>query len=79
QTVDEDKQVVNGNTLTLKVKAIKNADGSTPTITPNNDGVYDAEKGTITWTGLTKETTSLSYSWTGKNAFSGTVTVPVEV
>ncbi|EME8160827.1 hypothetical protein MT881_002761, partial [Enterococcus faecium] len=79
QFVTEDKQSIVGDTLTLKVKEIKNRDGSTPTITPNNEGVYDAEKGTITWTGLTKETTSLSYGWAGKDTFSGTVTVPVEV
>ena len=79
QTLTEDKQEVIGDTLTIKVKDIKNIDGSTPKITPNNGGVYDAEKGTITWTGLTKETTSLSYQWSGANCFTGTVTIPIEV
>ncbi|MCH1976494.1 BspA family leucine-rich repeat surface protein [Enterococcus hirae] len=79
QTVTEEKQTVIGNSVTVKVKEIKNIDGSKAEITPSNSGVYDKEKGTITWKGLTKETTSLSYGWKGKDTFTGVVTLPVEV
>ncbi|MCH1976509.1 hypothetical protein MCG01_05105 [Enterococcus hirae] len=79
QSLSEDKQVAKGNSVTVKVKDIKNIDGSMPEIIPNNGGVYDKVKGTITWTGLTKVTTSLSYGWKGKDTFIGTVSIPVEV
>ncbi|EOS7869399.1 hypothetical protein E3O85_RS13790 [Enterococcus hirae] len=81
QTITESKQKLEGNTLIVKVKDIKNIDGSIPKITPSNGGKYDAEKGTITWTGLTENITSLNYTWKNDDGhtFTGTVTIPVEL
>lgn len=84
QTVTETEQRVElGVPLILKVKNIKNIDGSMPDIIPNNGGIYDKEKGIITWTGLTKDTNQVTYLWKGNGAttdvhkFSGKGTVPV--
>jgi len=77
QTFIENTQIINSNSLTLKVKEIKNIDGSTPTITPNNGGIYDSTAGTITWNGLNDTISEVSYTWQGKNSFSGTVKVPI--
>ncbi|WP_409023178.1 immunoglobulin-like domain-containing protein (plasmid) [Enterococcus faecium] len=84
QTVTEKQYNVIGDTLTVKAKDIKNMDGSTPMITPNNGGVYDASTGTITWENLPDTAKELSYTWKGKamdraDAFTGTVKVPVKV
>lgn len=83
QTVTDTEHNVTNGTVIVKVKDIKNFDGTTPTITPADGGVYDAAKGEITWTGVDDTATEVSYSWTGvqvnasAHRFSGTVTVPL--
>lgn len=81
QTLEEAPQSINaGEKLVVNVKPIKNLDGTTPTITPSDGGVYDSNKGTITWSGLDASKTSVNYKWTGNAlSFGGTVTVPVTV
>ncbi|MFQ7233268.1 MAG: sialate O-acetylesterase, partial [Enterococcus hulanensis] len=79
QSITEEKQKITQGQLTLKIKEIRNVDGSIPTITPANGGSYDNVAGTITWTGLNATTKEVSYSWSGSNNFTGTVTVPIDV
>ncbi|EPM7560427.1 hypothetical protein ACTPL8_002866, partial [Enterococcus faecium] len=78
QSAVEEKQTITQGKLTLRIKNIKNIDGSLPTIFPKNGGKYDATTGIISWDDLPVNATSVSYVWQGKNSFSGTVTIPIE-
>lgn len=79
QTVKETSQEAVDGAVSLPVQTLKNYDGSTPTITVQQNGKL--ENGTVSWERLPSTTTSVTYKWvganTGANKFSGTVTVPV--
>ena len=77
QQITENKQTEKNGKLTVKVLPIKEVDGSTPEIIPENGGVYDEAAGIITWSGLNDTISEVSYTWQGKNSFSGTVKVPI--
>jgi hypothetical protein len=75
QTVTKDSQKVTDGKITVAKENLKNIDGTTPTIKIQNGGTEEGEN--IVWDRLAGSTTSVTYTWSGKNTFSGTVTVPV--